>query len=428
MCVTLLRNSKREYYQNLSVENLRDNKKCWKVVKQLLSNKIMSSKKITLVEGTKILKNYKETAKVLNNFFSTLIQNLKIPQYKEHDPISASISDPVLTVVVKYRAHPSIIAIKENCNLSTRFNFSFVDKEDILKEIKNLKGNKATQNTDIPTKLIKENSDIFADFIFENLNDSISQSVFPSALKLANITLVHKNDSKSKNDHYRPISVLPNISKIYERCFFKQISEYFEQLLSKYQCGSRKGFSAQHSLLSMLEKWKSAIDNKKVSGALLTDLSNAFDCLSSDLLIAKLNAYRFSMAALRLVQNYLSNWKQRTKINTEYRSWEEFLFGVSQGSILGPLLFNIFFCNLFLIMNNTKLTSYADDNTPYAVGNNMEELIAKLQNASKTLCESFSDNQMKPNPDKCNFICSTSKKVSLIVENKEINNSTMRDF
>ena len=329
--------------------------------------------------------------------------------------------------IVKYRAHPSIIAIKENFDSSTPFNFLFADKEDILREIKNLKANKATQNTDIPIKLIKENSGIFADFIFENLNDSISHSVFPSALKLANITPVYKKDSKSKKDHYRPINALPNISKIYERFLLKQISEYFEQFLSKYQCGFRKVFSAQHSLLSMLEKWKSAVDNKKVFSALLTDLSKAFDCLSHDLLIAKLNAYEFSMAALRPIKNYLSNRKERTKINIEYSSWEEILFRVPQGSILGPLLFNIFLCDLFLIMNNFDIASYntpADDNTPYAVGNNIQESIVKLQNASKTLFQWFSDNQMKSNPDKCNFICSTSKKVNLIVENKEINNST----
>ena len=130
------------------------------------------------------------------------------------------------------------------------------------------------------------------------------------------------------------------------------------------------------------------------------------------------------MAALRLIQNYLSNRKQRTKINTEYSSWEEILFGVPQGSILGPALFNIFLCDLYLIMNNFDIASYADDNTPYAVGNNIQELMVKLQNASKTLFQWFSDNQMKSNLDKCNFICSTSKKVSLIVENKDINNST----
>ena len=157
---------------------------------------------------------------------------------------------------------------------------------------------------------------------------------------------MHKKDSKSKKDHDRPISVSANISKIYERFFFKQISEYFAQFLSKYQRGFRKGFIAKHSLLS----WKSAVDNKKVFSALLTDLSKTFDCLSHDLLIVKLNAYGFTMAALRLIQNYLSNRKQRTNINTEYSSWEEILFGTPQGSILGPLLFSIFVCDIFLIL------------------------------------------------------------------------------
>ena len=131
---------------------------------------------------------------------------------------------------------------------------------------------------------------------------------------------MHKKDSKSKKDDYRPISVSPNMCKIYERILFKKNSEYFEQFLSKYKYGFRNGFSAQHSLLSMLENWKSAVDNKKVFGALRTDLSKAFDCPSNDFLIAKLNAYGFSMTAFRLVQNYLSNRNQRAKINTEYSS------------------------------------------------------------------------------------------------------------
>ena len=109
---------KTEYYQNVSAENACDTKRIWKVIKPLLSNKIISSEKITLLEGTKIQKNYEETAKVLNNFFSTIIQNLKNSQYKEQHSISASISDSVMRAIVKYRAHPSIIAIKENCNSS----------------------------------------------------------------------------------------------------------------------------------------------------------------------------------------------------------------------------------------------------------------------------------------------------------------------
>ena len=124
---------------------------------------------------------------------------------------------------------------------------------------------------------------------------------------------------------------------------------------------------------------------KKIFVALLTDLSTAFDCLSHDFLLAKINAYEFSMAALRLIQNYLSSRKQRIKINTEYSSWEEIFFGVPHGFILGLFLFNTFFCNLFSIMISIKLASCVDDNTTYAVENNIEELIVKLQNALKTL-------------------------------------------
>ena len=136
-----------------------------------------------------------------------------------------------------------------------------------------------------------------------------------------------------------------------------------------------KVFIAQQCLLSMLEKWKSAVDSQKRFGALLTDFSKAFDCLSHDLLNEKLNAYGFSIDSLRLVQDYLTNRKQRTRINLAYSSWEEILFGVPQGSILGPLLFNIFLCDLFFIMGDIDFAGYADDNTPYTIGNDIEDVI-----------------------------------------------------
>ena len=165
-----------------------------------------------------------------------------------------------------------------------------------------------------------------------------------------------------------------------------------DQFLSKYQCGFRKGFNAHHCLLAMLEKWKKAVDIKKVFGALLTNLSKAFDCLPHDLIIAKLNAYGFSLPALNLIQNYLANRKQRTKINDSYSPWSDILFGVPQGSILGPLLFNIFLSDLFLIVKDVNIASYADDNTLYDSCDTIEEVILSLQSSSKNLFQWLSDN------------------------------------
>ena len=111
-------------------------------------------------------------------------------------------------------------------------------------------------------------------------------------------------------------------------------------------------------------------------GALITDLSKAFDCLKNELLIAKLNAYGFTLLALKLIHNYLSNRKPGVQVNDSYSFWQNMLFGVGQGSVLGPLLFNIFLADFFFTLNNTDFAKYADDSMPYAVCNNTDDLIS----------------------------------------------------
>ena len=136
--------------------------------------------------------------------------------------------------------------------------------------------------------------------------------------------------------------------QVFERCLHKQISDFFDTIMSKYQCGFRKGYCVQHCLIALLEKWRVNIDRGLEFGILLTDLSKAFDCLLHDLFIAKLFANGLDDKALRLIYDYLRHRKQRTKIADSYSSWQKTLYGVPQRSILEPLLFNADLCDLFI--------------------------------------------------------------------------------
>ena len=140
----------------------------------MLSKKIKSNERTNLIGNDTIIKTEKGTAKVLNAFFSNSVQNLGIQQHNRDDPICENINDPLLKAIFRYWNPSSIVAIKKFCNSKSHFSFKNVPKEETLKELNNLNINKATKNTDIPTKIIKENSDIFADFILSNLNCCIN--------------------------------------------------------------------------------------------------------------------------------------------------------------------------------------------------------------------------------------------------------------
>ena len=137
-------------------------------------------------------------------------------------------------------------------NLS--FSFKFIDRKKIFNELQKLKSKKACQGSDIPVKIIKENIDIITDFIYNNFNNSLFSSYFPSNLKNADITPVFKKKDRENVENYRPVSILPVLSKVYERCMYDQMYAYLNKILSKWQCGFRQGYSTQHCLLIMTEK------------------------------------------------------------------------------------------------------------------------------------------------------------------------------
>ena len=200
------------------------------------------------------------------------------------------------------------------------------------------------------------------------------------------------------------------LSKVYERGMYSQIFSYFEKFLSPYMFGYRKGHSAHYCLLNMIELWRKALDENKVAGAILTDLSKAFDCLSHDLLIAKLEAYGFEKSALKFIYDYLKDRKQRTKINGAYSSWRDLKYGVPQGSILGPLLFNIFINDIFYFLKEANIANYADDNTAHAVNDDIIELLKTLERETFTVLNWFEFNEMKSNDSKCHLIVTSENK------------------
>ena len=230
--------------------------------------------------------------------------------------------------------------------------------EKVYEEIILLNCSKASPKDTIPANIIKNNCDIFAQKLHFDFNCSINSCTFPNNLKLADISPA-----------------------------FPQINSYIDSKLSKYQCGFRKGFSAQHCLLVMLEKWRATLDNRGFAGVLLTDLSKAFDCLSHDLLTAKLDAYGFDYNSVKLIHDYLNNRFRRVRINSHYSSWKEIIYGVPQGSILGPLLFNIYLSDLFMFTKESDIANYADDNSPYACKKDIDSVISQLEADSKTLLE-----------------------------------------
>ena len=185
-----------------------------------------------------------------------------------------------------------MIAIMKHKPNKSNFSFTGVAKQSIESLIKT-RFFKNHSKREYTNKIIKENMDIMSNIFHDNINKCFSESFFPDDLKRAEVIPVFKKDikkdSKTLKENYRPVSILSNISKIYETCLYNEFSSYFEDVFSDDHFGFCKGISAQQCLITLIETWKKYLGNNESFGALLTDLSKNFDCVNHKLLIAKLH-------------------------------------------------------------------------------------------------------------------------------------------
>ena len=166
---------------------------------------------------------------------------------------------------------------------------------------------------------------------------------------------------------------------------FNQLQRFSNKFLSPLLCGFRKGCSTQYALMNLLQKWQKCLDaSDGIVGTLLMELSKAYDCVNHDLIIAKLEAYGVGENSLTLIQNYLSQRQQRVKVGSSLSEWLEIILGIPQGSILGPILFNVFINDLILFIKEIDICNFADDTTLYSCGKELDTISFKLETETKT--------------------------------------------
>ena len=296
------------------------------------------------------------------------------------------------------------------------FRFEQVSEVEVLKAVKSIKTN-ATGIDDISAFFIKTGIEIALPFITDIINNALKFNYFPKRWKLALIRPIPKTQNPVSPTDFRPISLLPAFSKIYEKILSDQMKNYFseEKLLSTFQSAYTKNHSTGTVLLDITDFVFESFDNGEIVILVLLDYSKAFDCANHQLILAKCKALGFQESALQLLSSYLSNRSQKIKIDEDESNWCKLINGVPQGSILGPLLFTILLNDIKDAINYCRHHCYADDTQLFKQTkiNEIKECIDKINTDLNNVANFSVNNCLQINAGKSHFIIlGTKKKLS----------------
>lgn len=370
----------------------------WNAIKPFMSHKPQSGNNyLYLYEEGHIVHDKSQICDIFNEHFTNVATNIGTPD----DLLDEESTN---TIVDSYSSHDSITSIEnEMANREDYKDFSFspVSEDMVLKKIASLNKRKSTGSDTIPPRLLKISAPCLAKPITKIINMSIEKCTFPDQLKDAEVAPIFKKGDNLDKVNFRPVSILSCVSKIFEYIYHAQIEEYFNKIMSNLLSAFRKEYSCESVLVNMVEDWKKLLDKHEIIGTMMIDLSKAFDCLPHRLLLAKLKAYGFDNDACDLVRSYLENRRQRVKIGNTKGGWLNMSKGVPQGSILGPLLFNIFINDMFYTVGKLcDIYNYADDNNLSNHAKSLSEVKDRLETSSQSAITWFKGNNMGAHPEK----------------------------
>ena len=390
----LIREAKRNFYNNKFDKYKCDSKKTWSTINEIM-NKNNSKKNVDyfIINQNKI-----SDKNIITNHFNNYFSQIG-PSMASNIP---HIPDCTFTNYL-------------TTHIDTEFKFNLITENQTVTAIDSLYSKSSSGHDGISTYILKKLQPVITKPLTLIINQSINTGIFPDRLKLAKIIPIHKKNDLHVIENYRPISLLPAISKVFEKIIFYQVSQYFlkNNYLCESQYGFRQNFSTEHAILEIVDRVACELDRGNTPIAIFLDLSKAFDTLNHTILLAKLRYYGFHESTLNWFRSYLFGRSHYVEIDQITSSTVPNTVGVPQGSILGPLLFTIYINDIQYSSDYFQFIKYADDTTLF---NNMilqdyDIINHELNKVNHWLCV----NKLSLNPQKTKYIVFRNK--NKIIEN-----------
>ena len=418
--LSVIKKKKTAFFENKLKDNVGQPRKLWEILKNLGLGKKKTPKVNVCLEDENKNKVFdpKQNATIFKDFYSNLANNLvqKLP---------IGLGKFGLQSVKTYYSNKQVH--------KDSFSFKEVSESDVLKALNDIETNKAAGSDKIQGIFLKDGAEVLSQPISELINLSLKTSVFPKDCKIAKLVPLHKKGSKTDPKNYRPISLLPLLSKIFEKVVHQQMQNFLDQnsIIYAYQSGFRPKYSTDCCLSLLNDKILKGYDDGFLTGMILIDLQKAFDTIDYQILLEKMKHMGFSDSTVQWFKSYLINRQFFVAVGDTSSENETLNCGVPQGSILGPLLF-LLYVNDMKQAVDCDLLLYADDSCLIYQHKSEKEIEKTLTQNFKNICEWFVDNKLSihfgEDKTKCILFCPKSKLSKANKLNIEYEGKTIKQY